>query len=167
MKKKILSTIFTVCLTIFAFGAISASAETEGIYTYSVSNGEATIEDCDTSASGDIVIPDQFGEYPVTSIGNYAFQKCSSLTSITIPDSVTIIDSCAFYYCSSLTSVTIPDSVTTIGFSAFRNCSSLTSIIIPDSVTTIGFSAFSGCSNLKNVYTDSITDWLNINFSKL
>ena len=71
----------------------------------------------------EVVIPDS-----VTTIGNWAFYKCTSFTSVTIPDSVTTICEYAFYGCSSLTSVTIPDSVTTIDNSAFYGCSSLTSI---------------------------------------
>ena len=82
-------------------------------------------------------------EKGVTSIGNYAFENCSSLESVTIPDSVTSISSWAFYYCTSLASITIPDSVTSIGFCAFSGCTSLTSVTIPDSVTSIGNSAFS------------------------
>ena len=57
---------------------LTASAEKSGYYTYSVSNGEATITDCDTSISGNITIPSELGIYPVTSIGNYAFSGCSS-----------------------------------------------------------------------------------------
>ena len=78
-----------------------------------------------------------------------AFEGCISLTSVTIPDSVTAIRVRAFALCYSLTSITIPDSVTSIGKSAFYGCSSLTSLTIPDSVTAIGKSAFFDCSSLK------------------
>ena len=94
----------------------------------------------------DLVIPNT-----VDSIHNYAFYKCTSLTSITIPNSVTSIGDCAFSDCSSLTSVTIPNSVTSIGSSAFSGCSSLTSVTIPNSVTSIGSSAFVNCSSLTSV----------------
>ena len=80
-----------------------------------------------------------------------AFKDCASLTSITIPDTVTGIGASAFAKCTSLTSITIPDSVTGIGYSAFSNCTSLTSITIPDSVTSIGDSAFYYCSDLASV----------------
>ena len=94
----------------------------------------------------------------VTSIGEYAFSWCSSLTSITIPDGITSIGVEAFSHCSSLTSITIPDSVTSIGNSAFRDCSRLTSITIPDSVTSIGSYAFFGCTGLTSItIPDSVT----------
>ena len=87
----------------------------------------------------------------VTSIGDWAFYYCKSLTTITIPDSVISIGNYAFTGCKDLTSITIPDRVTSIGERAFANCSSLTSIKIPDSVISIGESAFSGCKNLTSI----------------
>ena len=81
----------------------------------------------------------------VTTIGDYAFRFCDSLTSVNIPDSVTTIGDGAFQYCDSLTSVNIGDCVMSIGEEAFYACNSLTSVTIPDSVTTIGESAFGSC----------------------
>ena len=102
----------------------------------------------------------------VTSIGDDAFYKCTSLTSVTIGDSVTSIGSDAFYNCTSLTSVTIPDSVTEIGYAAFYDCTSLTSITIGDRVTSIGDFAFSVCTSLKEVYYNGdLSAWCKINFS--
>ena len=85
----------------------------------------------------------------ITEIGDFAFNVCSSLTSVTIPDSVTTIGVQAFYDCDSLTSVTIGNSVTTIGNYAFYSCTKLTSVTIGNSVTTIGEAAFRSCSSLK------------------
>ena len=87
----------------------------------------------------------------VTSIGRSAFNMCESLTSIYIPNSVTSIGAGAFRYCSSLTSIVIPNSVISIDDSAFLYCSSLTSIVIPNSVTSIGAGAFKKCSSLTSI----------------
>ena len=107
------------------------------------------------------IIPDS-----VTSIGDYAFSRCSSLSNIVIPDSVTDIGKCAFYFCSSLSNIVIPDSVTSIGNDAFLRCSSLSNIVISDSVTSIGNGAFLGCSSLSNiVIPDSVTSIGNDAFS--
>ena len=87
----------------------------------------------------------------VRGIGGGAFEECSGLTSVTIPDSMTRIGDDAFYRCSSLASVTIPNSVTSIGEYAFCGCSSLANVTIPNSVTSIEGWAFEGCSALANV----------------
>ena len=81
-----------------------------------------------------------------------------------IPDSVTSIGNYTFYGCSSLTSVTIPSSVTSIGKYAFDRCSSLTSVTIPEGVTSIGIAAFSECSGLNAVRITSLEAWCKISF---
>ena len=97
------------------------------------------------SALTSVTIPNS-----VTTISDHAFGGCRSLTSVTIPNSVTTIGYMAFGGCRSLTSVTIPNSVTEIGDGTFSDCRSLTSVTIPNSVTKIGDYAFSGCRSLKN-----------------
>ena len=87
----------------------------------------------------------------VTEIGDYAFFRCSGLTSLTLPSGVTKIGGNAFYGCSGLTSLTLPSSVTWIGDSAFLGCSGLTSLTIPSGVTEIGGNAFYGCSGLTSL----------------
>ena len=87
----------------------------------------------------------------VTSIGDYAFCWCHSLTSVSIPDSVTDIGSSAFNYCINLTSANIPKDVTNISDDTFHGCHSLTSITIPDGVISIGRYAFSECQAVTNV----------------
>ena len=83
-----------------------------------------------TGPGGDVTIPNAMNGLPVTSIGDYAFFHCTSLTDITIPNSVTSIGQDAFFYCTSLTNVMIPDSVTNIGVEAFTICSSLNAITV-------------------------------------
>lgn len=79
------------------------------------------------------------------------FSGCTSLQSITIPDSVTWIGCEAFDDCSNLQSIVIPESVTWIGERAFRGCTKLQTIVIPNSVSNIGEDAFDGCTNLQSI----------------
>lgn len=87
----------------------------------------------------------------ITSIGDLAFDKCTSITSVVISDSVRSIGNNAFVDCSSLSSLYIGKGVISIGEEAFSSCTSLTFITIPDSVISIGKGAFSGCSSLTSV----------------
>ncbi len=137
--------------------AFIAAITTEGTYTL-----VATNECTDTAAIKEALwalesrqpearIHLNLSQSGITSIGNRAFQYCSSLASVEIPSSVTSIEDSAFDGCSSLASVKIPSSVTSIWNSAFRGCSSLASVKIPSSVTSIGSSAFDGCTSLVSV----------------
>ena len=94
----------------------------------------------------------------VTSIGDYTFTWCDSLTSVTIGNGVTSIGEGAFNGCNKLTSITIPDSVTSIGAGAFKDCRSMRSIAIPNSVTSIEDYAFVDCRLLRSIaIPDGIT----------
>ena len=160
-------------------------------WTYRVTNGEASIgcglclcpaidDSCLPSTA--ITIPSFLGGCKVTSIGEWAFHKCSRLTSVTIPDTVTSIGDSAFADCRDLTNVTIPGSVTHIGTRAFHGCNMLAyrvgfvivrhvlydviydwfkksgEVSIPDTVTSIGEYAFSHCGEMKSVtIPDSVT----------
>ena len=101
---------------------------------------------CPTNLITDVAIPSTFMGKRVTAIPTRAFQNCTSLKNITIPEGVITIGYEAFSGCSSLTSVTIPDSVETIGEHSFENCTQLRSLIIGDDCyATIGDYAFAGC----------------------
>ena len=113
--------------------------------------------------------------YSVTSIGDWAFYGCSSLTAITIPESVKSIGRFAFSRCSSLTSITISEGVQILGDYAFSYCSALTSVTIPSSITGIGASVFSSSTggelivncNIPSASSDSQGAFSGSNFSKV
>jgi hypothetical protein len=107
--------------------------------------GEGAFEGCTRLTN--VTIPNS-----VKSIKASAFAACTNLESIKIPDSVTAIGEAAFVNCSRFKSITIPKSVTSIGYGTFGGCENLTSVTIPKGVTNIGFGAFNGCSKLTNIY---------------
>ena len=148
----------------YDFSAVAPSGQ---ILYYNIVNGNAQVTYqrqywsggrtvySNPDAIGNLVIPDSIYHggvwYSVTSIGGDAFNSCSGLTSITIPNSITSIESYAFAYCTGLDSITIPNSVTSIEFGAFAYCTGLDSITIPNSVTSIWGETFYSCSGLNSV----------------
>lgn len=168
----------------------TALGEQDGDWTYTVSNNQATITGY-TGPGGEVTLPSSVNGVPVvqagagvntpifgwnnqtvtsltiangvTSIGNYAFNTCNRLISISLPASLVSIGDNAFGYCSSLSNISIPNGVTSIGYNAFEGCSMLTSIIIPNSVISIGDSAFYYCSRLTSVTIPNklanVSDW--------
>ena len=110
--------------------------------------------DSNKGYEGTIVIPEEVTYMnrtrKVTSISSKGFELCS-VTSVSIPNTVTSIGESAFAGCNYLKSVNIPDGVKNLGKYVFNCCSSLTSIIIPSSVTSIGFWAFNSCRSLETI----------------
>ena len=105
--------------------------------------------------SGIVVIPEtvvyEGNTYRVTSIGDYAFWECKSLTSVTIHNGISYIGELAFGGCNCITSITLPNSITSIGDGAFWG-SGLISVIIPNNLTSIGSEVFRFCDNLTSVF---------------
>ena len=152
MKKYILP-LLTVLLPMVAF---ADAVEIDGIYynlMEDIKEAEVTFNPNMYSGSVDIPATVNYDgvDYSVTSIAEWAFKSSIELTSVTIPNSVSLIRQGSFWYCPNLTSVTIPNSVTSIEYGAFYNCGSLTSIAIPNSVTSIGVSVFEECTSLTTI----------------
>ena len=152
-----------------------------GTFTYAVSadgHSEITGYNLNTGAQHEVVIPETIDDVLVTSIAADAFKSCTSVTAVTIPDSVISIGDFAFYDCDKLAKVTLGSSITSIGVGAFRGCDALTSItlsknlsvisdqlfwdcvslsevVFPEAVTEIGVGAFYGCDALEAVVIPS------------
>jgi len=178
-------------LSTLTFGAISTSAGTHGDLSYSISEGKVTITDCSEAATGEIVIPDTIEDYPVTSVDYRAFCNCTQITGITVPQSVVTVGNYAFQNCTSLESVHwnanlndlysysaifynagnvekgmtvyFGDSVTSIPsylFSGeandmgtiYQNCPKIKSVEFGNSVERIGSYAFKNCKYLESVH---------------
>ena len=127
---------------------------TEAYVTYKGTHGYTILNDY----AGSIVIPETItydgNTYTVTTIYDKAFYDCSSVTSVSLPNTIQKIGPTAFSGCSQLAAITIPNSVTYIGNGAFSNCTSLTSITIPNNVTEIGNAAFNRCNATNLVIED-------------
>ena len=131
-----------------AFGASAEETYKEGDYTYTVTDGKAAITSVSSSISGDVVIPETLGGYPVKEIGEGSFAG-TNITGVTISDNVLVIADYAFYLCRTLEKVSFGKNVESIGEFAFFQCKSLTYVELPNSIKYIEHGAFDQCFNLK------------------
>lgn len=152
-----------VLFLLFKLSAIAHDFEVDGIFYNVISETDKTVEVTHKGHSpnaygheysGIVAIPDKVEYnnfiYNVTAIGDHAFQECS-VSSVMMPNSITIIDEFAFLYCYSLQSVTIPSGVKIIKSGAFQSCPKLNSVFMPNSVIDMGESVFYGCTNLTTI----------------
>ena len=142
---------FALLFILLTLLAIPLHAADVSDLSYDASGDTVIITDCDTGASGSLIIPGTIEGKSVTSIGEDAFFECEFLTSVTIPEGVTSIGDWAFDDCTRLNGITISGNVTSIGEGSFYCCDDLTSIIIPQSVISIGANAFESCINLTSI----------------
>lgn len=122
---------------------VNSEGNTIAVYSLRISGVEDGTEH--------LVIPEEIDGVPVTSIGVNAFQDCSSLVSVQMPNSITTIGKCAFQNCVNLEEVNLSAALTTLVSNIFEGCTSLKSISIPESVTNMGMECFQGCTSLKEV----------------
>ena len=141
---------------------IDARKPSVGLAFRSNGDGTCSVSGIGTCMDTDVVIPtvsseDEDGEV-VVAIDRIAFNFCQTITSVTIPDSVTTIGALAFQRCDNLKRVELDSQVTGIGRYAFRGCASLTGIVLPDSLTEVEESVFKNCTSLqKVVFPDNLT----------
>ena len=161
MKRKSLALILAALMTLTAFVVPAGAAyEVSGDWQYTVSNGTAKI----TGYLGSdqvIIIPSTLDDYLVNSVGDYAFDSKSSLTSVTIPDCVTLIGKYAFRSCTALSVVNFPNSKLDIGEYAFAHCTGLVSLTFPDNVKSIGETAFYNCTSLSEINIGTGMQWID------
>ena len=123
--------------------------------TCQVGGGDYNVRACDVNTTGTVTVPEVAKGFRVTTVGGYAFYKCSGLTQINLPETIKSIVYCAFQGCSGLTSFVIPSSVTSLsGNHQWNGCTGLTSIHIPANVTSMGNHTFANCPNILEVTVD-------------
>ena len=180
MKKRLLSILLAAALLIGLVPTLllpaAAADYTSGDFTYKLNDDGSAIITRYSGSAAALTIPSSLDGHTVKQIGSYAFGKNTTLTSVSIPETVTELEYSAFTGCTSLTAVTIPSGLTkagSLGSGAFSGCSALTTvqfgsgltsipealfegtglktITLPESVTSIGMWAFADCAKLEQV----------------
>lgn len=180
MKKRLLSILLAAALLIGLVPTLllpaAAADYTSGDFTYKLNDDGSAIITRYSGSAAALTIPSSLDGHTVKQIGSYAFGKNTTLTSVSIPETVTELEYSAFMDCTSLTAVTIPSGLTkagSLGSGAFSGCSALTTmqfgsgltsipealfestglktITLPESVTSIGMWAFANCAKLEQV----------------
>lgn len=133
---------------------------TDGDFTYYIINDEyAVLKSCSSSVSKEVSVPESINGFPVTGIWSYAFDYCSEITSVNLPENVYDIFPYAFQGCEKLENINIPNSVTTIRECVFRYCGSLKSITFPDNLKRIEKEAFFA-SGLESISLPDGTEFI-------
>ena len=192
LKKSIVTFLIIALLSSVCVFSASSLTISDNNFDYQINytTEEAVIVGCRTD-SPDLVVPSHFSSYKITGIRSYAFEKCTTMETLTLPLTITSIGNYAFKDCTSLKYITIPENVTLLGEgfcsgctalekatvnaegigsvpkSAFLNCSALQSVTLNQNISTIGQSAFSGCTSLNSiVFSDSIETINRVAFYK-
>lgn len=194
MNLKLFKSLLLIVCLLVSINVSAYNFEEDGIYYEITSSQTVSItyrQLWEADYSGVVQIPETVSHsgtiYTVTAIGAAAFQVCTGLTSVSIPNSVTKIENSAFYGCSALVEITFPNSVNSIGdgvfsgcsslaevtfgngvakigVTAFSDCKALTSLVIPNNVVSIDSHAFAHCENLTELTISDGTSVLDLNF---
>lgn len=152
MKRTIknLAVIFMMVI-VFCFVAMQTSAADASALSFTACDGGVMVSSCNKAASGKLEIPSEYNGSKVVKIGDNAFNNCTSLTSVVIPEGVKVIGNSAFEGCSKLADIKLPESLTTISSYAFFGCDALKSVVLYPNAKTIGEFAFYDCAGLESI----------------
>ena len=156
MKTKLFSLLLTVALLVGIVCGVPVTVsaqETNGIYTYTVTDGKATLTDVDQELvqATNLIIPSEIGGYPVVGMNGNLFENCKDIVTVTLPEGLTSLRGAVFLNCKNITTVTVPTSLTDVDVAPFNGCDALTTIHWGNGIETIPPNIFEGCFGLKNV----------------
>lgn len=143
--------VILIMVIAFCLVAVQASAADSSVLSFTACEGGVMVSDCKEDASGSLTIPTEYKGSKVVMIGENAFNNCTKLTGVIIPEGVTAIGSSAFEGCTGLETINLPESLVTISDYAFFGCDSLKTVVLYPAVTSIGAYAFYDCAGLHSI----------------